>query len=128
MTLLSPSFAACSQENVMFTCNATIQVGILWTITSPMMNYSFRVLNQRDVGIMPLPTTNDGRFTFNVTSYTPSTMELETTVTVTASEDFNGTVLECGTVVSGDRDTAVMTVIGNSFQYEIIFFKLLMDV
>ena len=97
----------------MFTCSATTQFSIQWTITSPMMNYQPLALTQLDVGIMPLPTRGD--FTFNVTSYTPSTMGLETTVTVTASEDLNGTMLECATIISGDliRRTAVMTVIGN---------------
>ena len=80
------------------------------------MNYQPLDLTQLDVGIMPLPTTGDGHFTFNVTSYTPSTMELETTVTVTATKDLNGIVLECAAIVSGDpiRRTAVMTVIGNN--------------
>ena len=107
----------------MFTCSTTTQSSILWTITSPMMNYQPLALNQRDVGVMPLPTRGD--FTFNVTSYTPSTMELETTVTVTTSEDLNGTVLECDTIISGDviRRTAVMTVIGN-----FTFHTYLMDV
>ena len=97
----------------MFTCSAATQTSIRWTITSPMMNYQPLDLTQLDVGIMPLPTRGD--FSFNVTSYTPSTMELETTMTVTASEDLNGTVLECATIISGDpiRRTAVMTVIGN---------------
>ena len=113
MTLLPPSYAACNRESVMFTCSATTQTSIRWTITSPMMNYQPLDLTQLDVGIMPLPTRGD--FSFNVTSYTPSTMELETTVTVTASEDLNGTMLECATIISGDviRRTAVMTVIGN---------------
>ena len=88
VTLFPPSYAACNEESVMFTCSATTQFSIRWTITSPMMQYQLLALSQRDVGIMPLPTRGD--FTFNVTSYTPSTMKLETTGTVTASEDLNG--------------------------------------
>ena len=86
-----------------------------WNITTPEMNYPTQELTQFHLGRMPPFATNDDVFTFRTVSYTSSTMELVTTVSVNAREELAGTMVQCLTFVSGEmrKETAIIRVRGD---------------
>ena len=114
MTLVPPLHLACDGEEVEFTCTAR-QTFLRWNITTPQMNYPTQELTQFHLGRMPPFTTDDGVFTFRTVSYTSSTMELVTTISVNAREGLDGTMVQCLTFVSGEirKETAIIKVTGD---------------
>ena len=114
MTLFPAFHLACDGEEIEFTCT-TGQTVMRWNITTPQMNYPTQQLTQFHLGRMPPFTTDDGVFTFRTVSYTSSTMELVTTISVNAREGLDGTMVQCLTFVSGEirKETAIIKVTGD---------------
>ena len=106
---LSPSVVACDGEQVVLTCTAN-QTFVQWTVSTPTMNYTNIETDNNDME----QRTDDGVLIFRVTSYTPSPLELVATVTVSASQNLNGTLVECASLISGvaRRETSVLTLAG----------------
>ena len=115
VTLFPPVHLACDGEEVEFTCT-TRQRFVRWNITTPQMNYHTQDSTQFHLGRMPPFTTQDGVFTFRTVSYNSSTMELVTTVSVNASWELGGTMVQCLEFISGEirKETAIMRVTGDS--------------
>ena len=109
LTLSPSSVVACDGEQVVLTCTAN-QTFVQWTISTPTMNYTTIETDNNDIE----QRTDDGVFIFRLASYTPSPLELVATVTVSASQNFNGTLVECASLISGvaRRETSVLTLAG----------------
>ena len=94
---------------MVFTCTAN-QTSVTWNIFTSTINYTaIRIRNDN----MEL-RTEDGVLIFRVTSYTSSPLELVATVTVSVSQNLNGTLVECASLISGvaRRETSVLTLAG----------------
>ena len=115
VTLFPPLYLACDGEEIEFTCT-TRQTFVRWNITTPRMNYPTQDLTRFHLGRMPPFATDDSVFTFRTVSYTSSTMKLVTTVSVNASWELDGTMVQCLEFMSGEirKETAIMRVTGDS--------------
>ena len=109
LTLSPSSVVVCDGEQVVLTCTAN-QTFVQWTVSTPTMNYTTIETDNNDME----QRTDDGVLIFRVTSYTSSPLELVATVTVSASQNLNGTLVECASLISGvaRRKTSVLTLAG----------------
>ena len=106
---LSSSVVACDGEQVVLACTAN-QTFVRWTVSTPTMNYTNIETDNNDME----QRLADGVLIFRLASYTPSPLELVATVTVSVSQNFNGTLVECASLISGvvRRKTSVLTLAG----------------
>ena len=113
LNLSPPSAIACDGEQVVFTCTVN-QTFVNWDIFTPRGNYTAINIDSDDID-MELRLAG-GVFIFRVTSYTPSPLELVATVTVSVSQNLNGTLVECVSLISGvaRKETSVLTLAGKT--------------